>query len=197
VSGHELSDQDAIWVFGYGSLVSPASLGTTIRRTPVRGVNFVAAEVLGWARRWNYGIALQPGAVTGAQAEGLEAVVALGIVPAPDQWMNGILALVSAAELARLDARERNYDRVDVTDLVRVFDGGEAIPTIHRAALYVPRPHAVAVYEQARSVGRAAIERRYWDLVDTAFHDLAPGHGERYRATTAAPDVPILDVTRV
>jgi hypothetical protein len=176
--------------------VSPVSLGATIGRTPLRGRDFVAAECFGWARRWNYGISLQPGSVTGPHAENLDAVVALGIVPAPDEWMNGILAKVSASELARLDARERNYDRVDVTDLVRVIDVFDAAPTIHRAALYVPRPHAVAVYETARSVGRAAIEKRYWDLVDGAFHELAPGQGERYRLTTPAPDVPVLEITR-
>ncbi len=197
VSGSKTCDPDSLWVFGYGSLVSPISLGSTIGRIPVRGVDFVAAECLGWERRWNYGIALQPGAVTGPQSDGLDVVVALGIVAAPQAWMNGILALLSAAELARLDLRERNYDRVDVTDLVRVLDVGEAMPEIHRAEVYVPRPHAVSVYQEARSVGRAAIERRYWDLVDGAFHDLAPGHGERYRDTTPAPDVPVLDVTRV
>jgi hypothetical protein len=176
--------------------VSPTSLGHTIGRTPVRGVDFVAAEVLGWARRWNYGISLRPGTASGPHSDGLDAVVALGIVAAPNEWMNGILALVSSTELARLDARERNYDRVDVTDVVRVLDGDEAVHKIHRAALYVPRPGAISVYEKARAAGRAAIEQRYWDLVDHAFHDLAPGHGERYRAITPAPDVPILNVTR-
>jgi len=42
------------WVFGYGSLVSTASLATTIERTV--GTNDVAvAHLHGFARRWNYG----------------------------------------------------------------------------------------------------------------------------------------------
>jgi hypothetical protein len=33
--------------------------------------------------------------------------------------------------------------------------------------------------------------------VNEAFDALLPGQGERYRSTTPAPDVPVLDVSRV
>ena len=187
----------SVWVFGYGSLVSPESLGGTLGRMPSRGIDFVPAEVQGWSRRWNYGIALRPGAVTGPESDGLTAVVALGLITSPEEWMNGILALVSPDELDRLDARERNYDRVDVTEQVRVLHDSVRPRDIHQAVVYVPRKDAISVYEHARTERSAAIERRYWDLVDNAFALLGPGQAERYRDTTPPPDVPILDITRV
>jgi cation transport regulator ChaC len=192
-----VAKSEAVWVFGYGSLVSPTSLGGTLGRTPIRGENFVAAEVKGWSRRWNYGIRTQPGSLKGPDAERVSVIVALGIVEATEEWMNGVLALVHPEELQRLDARERNYDRVDVTDQIRVLDDETAADSIHRAVVYVPRPVAIDIYEEARAEGRAAIEQRYWDLVDGAFEVLAPGHGERYRASTPAPAVPVRNVSRV
>ena len=42
------------WVFGYGSLVSSASMATTIGR-PVPDADIVVAHLDGYGRRWNYG----------------------------------------------------------------------------------------------------------------------------------------------
>jgi hypothetical protein len=178
-------------------LVSPISLGGTLGRTPARGRDFVVAELKGWSRRWNYGIRTQPGSLKGSDAARVSVLVALGIIEATEEWMNGVLALVHPEELRRLDARERNYDRVDVSDQIRVLEDGPFAEVIDRAVVYVPRQIAIDIFEEARSDGRAAIEQRYWDLVDGAFESLAPGHGERYRATTPAPTVPVLNVSRV
>jgi len=190
-------NEGSVWVFGYGSLVSPTSLGGTLGRTPVRGRDFLAAEVQGWSRRWNYGIRTQPGSLIGPDAQRVSVLVALGVVEASEEWMNGVIALVHPEELRRLDARERNYDRVDVTDQIRVLDDSPQTETIDRVVVYVPKVVAIDMYEEARVNGRAAIEQRYWDLVDGAFEALAPGHGDRYRATTPAPSVPVLNVSRV
>ena len=62
---------------------------------------------------------------------------------------------------------------------------------------YVPTDAPVADYVDGRDRGRAGIEVRYWDLVNTAFDDLLPGAGERFRASTPEPDVPVVDVSRI
>ena len=45
-----------VWVFGYGSLVSPESFGHTLGRGFERGVDFHPAVLRGYGRRWNYGV---------------------------------------------------------------------------------------------------------------------------------------------
>ena len=188
---------ERVWVFGYGSLVSPASLGGTLGRVPVRGVDFLVAECAGWERRWNYGHTIDPSRYLGSEVDRIDTVVALGVAPVAGASMNGIITLVHTEELARLDARERHYDRVDVTDAVTVLEGESAAPSIDRVVTYVPRDEPLEVYRSARDRGRAGIEIRYWNLVDGAFDALAPGHGDRYPATTTAPDVPVVDVSRI
>ena len=187
---------DSIWVFGYGSLVSPDSLGGTLGRQPVRGLDFLAAECDGWERRWNYGMAVADGALVGPDVDRVDVVVALGVVAVEGACMNGIITEVHPDELVRLDARERNYDRVDVTDGVRLLEEGPSIADLGRVVTYVPRQVALHIYLDGRDRGRAGIERRYWDLVDGAFDALLPGQGERYRSTTPAPDVPVVDANR-
>ena len=105
---------------------------------------------------------------------------------------NGVVVRVDAQELAELDWRERDYDRVDVTDRIDIEDGvvGERVVT------YVPRATAIERYLEARDQARAAVEQRYWTLVHDAFAALGEAHLDHLRTGTPHPDVPILDVTR-
>jgi cation transport regulator ChaC len=182
------------WVFGYGSLVSPVSFGHTLGRELTPGVDFFEAEVVGYGRRWNYGTTSEFTAIDDRAAEPKRwTFVALGVVRSADETTNGVIGWVDDSELDALDARERYYDRVDVTtatilnaDVCTAVDGA-AIVT------YVPQPEPIRWYESATSRGVAAITKRYWDLVDGAFADLGADRRERYHATTPAPDIPIVE----
>ena len=179
------------WVFGYGSLVSPVSLASTIGR-PIEPHDVAVTHLVGYGRRWNYGSMHLRGdwhhdGVTVRQ--GL--VVSLGLVVAVGEECNGVAVRVSEDELAKLDWRERDYERTDVTDSI-VADttsfAGDRVVT------YVPRPSAIERYERARDERRAAIRRSYWNLVSEAFAELGGDHPERY-AATPAPDVPVADIS--
>lgn len=178
------------WVFGYGSLVSPASMATTIGRTVAPGDTAIA-HLDGYGRRWNYGSLHLRGDWhhDGVSVEqGL--VVSLGLVTADGETCNGVIVRVTADELAQLDWRERDYERTDVSDLIRLDD--ERRPG--RVMTYVPRPSAIERYETARDGGRAGIRQSYWELVNAAFGELGGDHLDRY-AATPAPDVPVVDMT--
>ena len=180
------------WVFGYGSLVSPTSFGGTLGRALRPGVDFFEAELTGFGRRWNYGVLHTKGASTEPDGSTRDwTIVALGVVPADAEAVNGVVGWVSDDELARLDHRERHYDRVDVSELSRV--AGDVRGTI---VTYVPRHEAQQHFERARGEGRAAIERRYWDLVDTAFAALGTEQRAAYHATTPDPGLPIVELER-
>ncbi len=182
------------WVFGYGSLVDPESLGRTLGRRVTPGADFLAAELTGWGRRWNYGVGHVVG--TWCRADGIVVddgvIVALGVVAAADETVNGIVALVSDIEIAALDQRERDYDRVDVTASVTVR--GAALEPEARVVTYVPRPSAIERYEAARDRGRAGIRSTYWGLVDAAFAVWGAEDLLRYRSSTPPPDVPVVAI---
>ena len=183
------------WVFGYGSLVSPVSLGATIGRLPIRGDNFFAAECDGWERRWNYGYPMGDRPYSGTEVDSIDTIVALGVLAVDGACMNGVVARVSDDELARLDRRERNYSRVNIATSTRLLDDADvALDVVY---LYVPTESPLRCYADARDRGRAGVEIRYWTLVNDAFDALLEGAGDRYRSTTPAPDVPVVDVSRV
>lgn len=177
------------WLFGYGSLASPTSLAATIGRDP--GPDVRVAHVNGYGRRWNYGSIVLRGdwVHDGVEVSG-GLVVSLGIAAAADESCNGVVFRVDADELARLDWRERDYERVDITDITAI----EGDPFDAPIEVYVPRPSAIERYERARDDGRAAIRRTYWDLVRDAFAALGDHHVAWYEQTPA-PDVPIADIS--
>ncbi len=181
-----------IWVFGYGSLVSPVSMATTIGR-PVAAGDVAVAHLDGYGRRWNYGSLHLRGdwhhegvAVT----QGL--VVSLGLVVADTEICNGVIVRVTANELAQLDWRERDYERTDVTDRIRVDDRLHGVRA-GRVLTYVPRPSAIERYEEARDRRHAGIRQSYWELVNLAFGDLGDDHLAHYESTPS-PDVPVVDM---
>lgn len=183
-------------MFGYGSLVSPESFGHTLGRGLRRGDDFHPAVLRGYGRRWNYGVMSLVGESDEPDGSIRSwTIVALGIEASPDAITNGVIGWVADDELALLDQRERNYDRVDVTDLTDVApEVGRSVEG--RVVTYVPQPAPIEHYLAARERGEAAVERRYWDLVDGAFADLAPGEQERYHSSTPPPDISIVAMRR-
>ena len=185
----------SVWVFGYGSLVSRSSFARTLGRTVRPGVDFFEAEIAGYGRRWNYGIMHATGAIGDDSGDGrVYTLVALGVIAAGDETTNGVIARVDEHELADLDHRERQYDRVEVTERVTLIDQSASVRLDDPIAVYVPRPAAIARYEHHRDAGTAGIRRSYWDIVDAAFTELGAHHAEWYRRTPP-PDVPVVDIT--
>ena len=170
-------------------------MARTIGRVAVHGTDFFQAELSGYGRRWNYGVVHLVGSWTSADGTAVDdgTIVALGLVEAADERVNGVVASVAGGELTNLDRRERNYDRVDVTDQILITEAsGGAVNG--RVYTYVPRPISIEQYETARDGGTAGIRRTYWDLVDAAFATFGESHSAQYRASTPAPDVPIVDL---
>lgn len=186
------------WVFGYGSLVSPTSLARTIGRLVEPG-EVAIAQLRGYGRRWNYGAQQVRGDWTHEGTTVTDGVmVALGLDANATEVCNGVVVRVNAAELERLDLRERNYDRTDVTELIEIDDAvpgvAMATPAAVRIVTYVPRRSSIDHYRAARDARRAAIRQDYWDLVDQAFTALGPRHLAHYR-DTPAPDIPVVAMT--
>lgn len=183
-----------LWVFGYGSLVSPASFGRTLGRELRPGVDMFKAELAGFGRRWNYGVMHSVGVWTdddGAQHE--RTIVALGVVESAYETVNGVVGYVELDELTDLDRRERHYDRIDVADRTTVH---AEHPLDGSIMVYLPKRESIEHYERARDAGTAAIEQRYWDLVDGAFRALGEDQHARYVASTPRPDIPVLPLLR-
>lgn len=201
-AGHAAVDPDSVdragetvWIFGYGSLVSPDSMARTIGRIAAHGADFFRAELVGYGRRWNYGVVHISAQWTRDDGTDVDdgTIVALGLVESPEETVNGVVASIAGGELVNLDRRERSYDRVEVTDAITVPDdvGGIVDGAVYT---YVPRPESIAAYEAARDQGTAGVRRTYWDLCEEAFSKFGEDQVEQYRSTTPAPDVPVVDV---
>ena len=139
-------------VFGYGSLVLDGD--TADRR----------ARLVGYRRVW--GVATDNvHAIPGykmylRRSDGVRPAVYvafLDLEPCAEQEVNGTVRAVSAAELELLDRRERNYDRIDVTESVHGIDG--------RVWTYCGSAAGRERLRRGRAEGRAVISRDYLEKV--------------------------------
>jgi hypothetical protein len=160
------------FVFGYGSLLE--------------GATGAPCRLPGWRRR--FGVAMDNRRTIPGYKYFLDAgtgerpavhVAFLDLEPDPSAHVDGVALAVDGADLGELDARERNYRRVDVA-----LDG-------HGPAwVYVGLRAARVRYEQAAGAGRAVVARAYVDDVRAGF----AAHGLDFHTR---PDVPVMDLTRV
>jgi gamma-glutamylcyclotransferase (GGCT)/AIG2-like uncharacterized protein YtfP len=115
-------------------------------------------------------------------------VTFLNLVPDEGSSVNGIVFPVSADELARLDVRERNYERREVTGAVDV-DG--------RVWAYFATDDARARYESAVASGVAVVDGSYLELVRGSFATLGDGELRYFDQSTEPPSVPVVPLRRV
>lgn len=114
-------------------------------------------------------------------------VAFLDIEPDRSSSVRGLVRPVSEAELAMLDARERNYDRIDVTDLIEADFGGPVWT-------YRGSAEGRARLLQGRAEGRAVVSRDYLERVRRGVGGLADGDLERLEAES---DLPVWSLERV
>lgn len=93
------SDRQQHFVFGYGSLINPCSRIRTLPDATVAQ----PCLVRGFKREWNYNCR--------------QTYTAVGLVPDSESVVNGVLIPLSspAADLAKLDLRESDYERTQIS----------------------------------------------------------------------------------
>ncbi len=171
------------FVFGYGSL------------TGLRGA--APARLSGHRRRW--GVAMDnavaiPGYKRYKASDGswpAVAVAFLDLEPAQDATVNGALVRVGTQRLRSLDARERNYVRVDVTAWLA---GDRPDGTVWA---FLGRDDARARLHDARAAGTAVVAKRYVETVEAGFDALGPGELAAFRASTVPHGLPVRSLRRV
>ena len=105
----------------------------------------------------------------------------------PSSSVRGVVRPVSEKELAQLDRRERNYDRIDVTDLIEGDFGG-------RVWAYRGSPEGRERLRRGRAEGRAVVSRDYTEKVQAALRTLGEDDHERFMAES---DLPVWNLERV
>lgn len=193
-----MSNRKAEFVFGYGSLTArPAPVPT--RELKQHG--FVA-DLAGLRRAW--GVAMDnrrdlPGYKYYTDADGRrpEVFVAyLDLVAAPDaraEAVNGLCLPVDGAMLEVLDRRERNYERVDVSDRLTARAGGA---DVIRVWAYVGSAAARERFAAGREAGTAVIDAAYVRTVEAGFATLGAAEHAACRPSLRPDGLPVLELTR-
>jgi gamma-glutamyl AIG2-like cyclotransferase len=173
------------FIFGYGSLALDLLADVEVKRLRgYRRVFGVAAdnseEIAGYKRYRLPGDSVYPDVY----------VAFLDIVEAPGTTVNGVLAPVDPGTLADLDRRERNYDRVEVTDAIDD-------PPAGRVWAYAGSPEGRGRLEAGAAAGTAVVQRRYLDDVHRGFRRLGQAEHDRFVATTDLDSLEVVDLDRV
>jgi hypothetical protein len=116
-------------------------------------------------------------------------VAFLNVVPSPGSAVNGVVIDVTHDELALIDSRERNYDRVEVTAHVTPRPAGEVYA-------YVGSAPARRRFSRGLREGSCTVDATYLDAVRDGFAALGAGALERFEQSTASPPCPVRPLLR-
>lgn len=182
----------SVYLFAYGSLVSPDSLAGTIGYRPPAARGPLPAVLRDHAREWNVGSDRESHperaliADDGAPFTGTLAV--LGLRVEAGAVCNGALYELEDGDVEALTSRERNYRLVDVTACVAGLARSDPVRPVWT---FLPRAAAVERLRAARSRGTAAVRAGYLATVEEAFRRLGPGQSEVYERSTRPHTLPV------
>jgi hypothetical protein len=125
--GVMLPDQPTQFIFGYGSLISSASRNSTVGRI-VPAIPVRVSAAFGYLRAWD--------------DRSLSGFTSLGLRKPGEgekaSTINGVLYPVNGDELAKYDAREQGYRRVDVPRDAIESVSWQQLPATGRVWVYIP-----------------------------------------------------------
>jgi hypothetical protein len=178
------------FVFGYGSLTAGGSSG------PAAEAGFLA-RLRGVRRGWRVAMDNRvdiPGYKCYRDAAGHRPAVSVCFLdveadPGGRTPVNGLCLPVDAAVLAGLDQRERNYERIDVSD--RVEEAGGARVWIYRGS-----PAGRARFKAAVRSGTAVIDAAYLRAVRSGFRALGEEEWEACAPSVAPGALPVIELVR-
>jgi cation transport regulator ChaC len=166
-----------ILIFGYGSLLLPGSMESTLGRAYDRPR--FPCGVKGWRRSWNAYMPNRSYYEPSGDGEFVPRnIIYLNVRPAPDTIINGVLYLLDAEEIEAFDRREWIYSRQSIENpLVGVsVQGGSAF-------IYVGQPlWTLDPEDTVREV--AAIRRSYLRMVDEGLDTLGTDFRASYEQST-------------
>ena len=153
-----------IYVFGYGSLMNARSIQKTVSREVPRD-ELEPAALRDFIRKWDL--------IDWVRFEddpscNVVPAVFLDVAKLPGREVNGILLALSEEELAKMDGREKNYDRVNVTSLIEPRMPADVFTYVGRELHTHPPPETClpADYEALVLAGvrewGAAFETQYY-----------------------------------
>lgn len=103
--------------------------------------------------------------------------------------VNGVLLEATPADLQVMDDRERNYQRVTVTEHVRPRARGEVYA-------YVGTPQARRRFDRGMAQGTCTVDANYLAAVRDGFAALGPEALDRFDATTHQPPCAVRPLVR-
>ena len=174
---------DTQYVFGYGSLAADLAGGHV-------------AELLGYRRFW--GVAMDNRVdVRGYKHYRLRSdgsrppvfVAFLDVVADAGAVTRGVCVPVQGADLPAIDRRERNYDRVDVTNAVAAARG--------TVWAYVGTSTGRGRLQRAREGGSAVVSRDYLERTRAAFAALGAAALAEFERTAALDGLPVWELERL
>lgn len=184
------------FVFGYGSLVHERALFDFLGPMGASAHKLRLARLIGFRRSWR--VAADPGRAEAGDMryrneatdeEAFAFITFLDLRPLNGGAVNGVLFRVTQAILAKLDRREANYRRIEVTARIRPVPLGPVFT-------YVGRPEARQRFVGATRKGLSVVAQRYYDEVHDAFRMWGDPFYRRFLATTDRPAIPIRPLVR-
>ncbi|MGD1920057.1 MAG: gamma-glutamylcyclotransferase family protein [Pleurocapsa sp.] len=181
------------FVFGYGSLVNVKNLEQYLKRQLKQNNDYTICSLYNFQRCWNVAMdnkvdlpeyKYYRDRFTNKRINGF--VTFLNIRPYSDRIISGILFRVSHKELRKLDLRERNYQRIDITNQLNI--------QVQNAWVYIGSQEAKQRYQKGLSQGKAVIAQDYYNSVENAYRSLGEKQWANYIATTDKPSLPITDL---
>lgn len=200
-------------IFGYGSLVNVEHLQTYLGRSLVPGQDFIFCGLRNFRRCWtaamdnrlntpgykyyvekpthsgreNHQAQENPSQNKDYRPNGF--VTFLNIRPCSKTTITGIVFEVSNQELKHLDQRERNYRKLDITDMMDTS-------LSEQVYAYMGLEESEQRYQQGLLTKSAMISKDYYDLVYNAYESLGPQALADYLKTTDTPAIPIVELEK-